>query len=577
MKRILKTIICGVLMLALTFSVSTPVIAQEESEYPLATAESMGSSGISPITGTFIQPWLYASWNETRWDQEIEEWKMLGIEYLIMGDTLSVSPNNNYTITASYPTNIEEVTRSTDYLTMLFRKCKQYGIKLYIGIGNTDNGWDFLDLEVSASVEKFKKLSTIFAAVAEDIYNIYYEDYKDIFAGFYFVPELYNNSAFSTAEGRSTYSEGLAAGLDIIFDKLNSLNKDLPFIFSPYVNLFGGSWVCKDTEQIGMFWQEALATAGFRDGDILCPQDSVGAGGNDLANLDAMTKAYRNAVDNCGKDIKLYSNCEIFVQPNSEYISRNDEGVNYWETATIDRMIKQFDIVSQYVDKLFVFAYPHYLSSYLSANGFYNTYIHYLETGELDTMPPIAPNTFSTSKRNANGKEALYINWGGMYDNYGISRVNIYKDGKFYGYRIAERGNAKSNTINLYPTKFYDTGYNFNTDKNVTYEFEVIDCSGNVSERSSLIVEPGSVPNNIKLTNIYKGPVENYGDESSHSASSEEDSSEPVSNSDESTGEKIGLSQGVKIALVAGLLAVICIAVFFIPNKNNIKKTNDKK
>ena len=79
--------------------------------------------------------------------------------------------------------------------------------------------------------------------------------------------------------------------------------------------MVGGNWVSKSTENIGNFWKELLADAGFRDGDILCPQDSVGAGGNDLENLAGVTAAYRYAVDNCGKDIQLWSNCEIFEQP----------------------------------------------------------------------------------------------------------------------------------------------------------------------------------------------------------------------------------------------------------------------
>ena len=275
----------------------------------------MLSSGISPISGTFIQPWLYSSWSDSRWDEEIAIWKQMGIEYLIVGDTAMVDASNNFSIKTDYPTRIDGATVGTDVLTKLYQKCKQYNIKLYIGMGNTVGGWDYLDFTKDESVEKFKKVATAFASIAEDIYNIYYEDYKEIFAGFYFVPELYNSNHFDTEASRTKFVNGLASGLDIVLDKINSLNPDLPFIFSPYVNIFGGGWVTKNPDSIEAFWKELLATAHFRDGDILCPQDSVGAGGMDIANLDTWTHAYKNAVDGCGKEVKLWSNCEIFVQP----------------------------------------------------------------------------------------------------------------------------------------------------------------------------------------------------------------------------------------------------------------------
>ncbi|MEG1742971.1 MAG: hypothetical protein RR246_02270, partial [Clostridia bacterium] len=55
------------------------------------TPESMLSKGITPITGTFIQPWLYNSYTDADWEKEFAIWKEFGIEYLIMGDTVSMN------------------------------------------------------------------------------------------------------------------------------------------------------------------------------------------------------------------------------------------------------------------------------------------------------------------------------------------------------------------------------------------------------------------------------------------------------------------------------------------------------
>lgn len=473
----------------------------------IPSPEEMLSKGISPVTGTFIQPWLYNNYSEERWEQEFAMMKEMGIEYIIMGDTLNcvtgtpITDKSQWKITAYYKTNNSSFIQGRDDVTGFIERCKQHGIKLYLGMGNTSAGWPYLGSDANG----FKEMSEMFASVAEDIYTSYYEKYPETFAGFYFVPELYNSSTFDLQSSRTRYVNRLSEGFHIIFDKLNSLNPSLPFIFSPYVNMFGGSWVSKTPENIGYFWKELLATAGFRDGDILCPQDSVGAGGADLTNLEDVTKAYKYAVDNCGVDMKLWSNCEIFVQPKDKFYDNYDGYGSYWSSCSVDRMVEQFKIVSKYVERIFCFAVPHYLSPYNTVDGYYDSYKYYLEHGELEKEPPVAPKVFKTVKQYTNGKSILAVYWSGMYDNFGVHRVNIYKDGKLYTYRVATR-NEGASSGEVYPNGFVDIDYSFDTKINVTYEFEVIDCSGNVSERTKLVITPGSVPNNVKLGYIYDGP-----------------------------------------------------------------------
>ena len=61
--------------LALTFIISGGITTMAGSE-PVSP-ESMHSKGISPITGTFIQPWLYSAYSAERWDKEFEMMKEL--------------------------------------------------------------------------------------------------------------------------------------------------------------------------------------------------------------------------------------------------------------------------------------------------------------------------------------------------------------------------------------------------------------------------------------------------------------------------------------------------------------------
>ncbi len=474
---------------------------------------SVGSKGISPMSGTFIQPWLYNSFTELEWEQEIAEWKLLGIEYIIMGDVATIN-TNDFSVKAAYPTKLEGATMTGDSLTKLFEKCSANGIKLILGTGNTEGGWGYTDFSNSANADVFKKVCTRFADIAEDVYNLYYDEYPDTFAGFYFVPELYNTSQVDSPASRKRYVDGLTGGMDILLDKITEINPSIPFFMSPYVNLFGGNWVSKDYDNLATFWSEFFASGSFRDGDVLIPQDSCGAGGCDSAHLEDMTRAYRRGVDNCGKDIKLWSNCEIFIQPKD----LEETGFTTWSSMPVGDMIEHFYIVSKYVDRIFTFAYPHYIGTVTTVDGYYDTYINYLETGELDSEPPKAPDTFRTLFNNVSGVKCLNVYWSGMYDNYGIHRINIYKNGEFFTFRVPERKGSTGRKS--YPNTFYDLTYTEDTAEAVTYEFEAIDCAGNVSERVKLLVEPGSVPNGVKLGSPYKGPID-VSDDASKAESSE--------------------------------------------------------
>ena len=60
---------------------------------------------ITQVNGTFIQPWLYATYDDDRWDAEMKIMKEIGIEYLIMGDV--ANHNTDGTWTVYYPSEID--------------------------------------------------------------------------------------------------------------------------------------------------------------------------------------------------------------------------------------------------------------------------------------------------------------------------------------------------------------------------------------------------------------------------------------------------------------------------------------
>ena len=129
---------------------------------------SVDSKGISPMSGAFISPWLYNGFTDTEWEQEISEWKLLGIEYIVMADVATVNIDDDYSIQAAFPTKLEGATQTSDSVTKIFEKCSANDIKVIIGTGNTSGGWGYIDVTSPANVETFKKVCARFADIAED-------------------------------------------------------------------------------------------------------------------------------------------------------------------------------------------------------------------------------------------------------------------------------------------------------------------------------------------------------------------------------------------------------------------------
>ncbi|MEG0229756.1 MAG: DUF4434 domain-containing protein, partial [Oscillospiraceae bacterium] len=98
------------------------------------------SNGISPLSGTFIQPWMYNSWSEERWEEEFTMLKELGMEYLVMGDVAEKTKDSDKWFTF-YESKLPEVEKMNyESLDMLFKMCEKHGIKLYLGMG-VEHAW----------------------------------------------------------------------------------------------------------------------------------------------------------------------------------------------------------------------------------------------------------------------------------------------------------------------------------------------------------------------------------------------------------------------------------------------------
>lgn len=423
------------------------------------------------ITGTFIQAWLYSGWSDQRLDEEFANMKDIGIQYIIMGDTLNATKttSGDYHVTyTSYPSTVLDganVYSGKDLLDELLYYCQKYGMKCYLGMGN-DTDWSFI---YAGHRDQFIKFAQLSCAVATDIYNQYKAKYPDSFYGFYFTPELCNCASFNKEADRNDCVSFLSDGFNMILDTINKLDPTMPLFYSPYANTASYNATLQNTQT---FYTEFYKKTNFRSIDILAPQDSVGAGGVALDLLDSWTKMYKDAVTASGKDVHLWSNCEDFVQPRID-------GDN-WTSADVKRFVKQMQITSQYCEQIVTFAYPHYWSPYNTDPGFNKAYVEYLKTGEIDDVAPTTPTKVAYSKYISGAT----IKWTPATDDYDIARYNLYKYDSsskkfvYVGGSVVLRQDGGSVVPKLATQCFVD-----NLSGSTIFALEAMDCVGNYSQK----------------------------------------------------------------------------------------------
>jgi hypothetical protein len=243
----------------------------------------------------------------------------------------------------------------------------------------------------------------------------------------------------------------------------------MPMLFSPWANMALGS-----ANDNFAFWRDVFKSACFREGDIICPMDAIGAGGCDMKYLDVWLKSYRQAVDTNGK-VKYWVNSEDF---------ENSDGITGM-SALMDRFSRQIQIASKYCEKTVTFAYSHYYSPYNTMTGFNETYKQYIETGEVEKQAPVAPKNVQVKLQ---GSVAL-ITWEPTTDNIGVSGYKVYRDGVMVD-RIYTKRDDGNGSVPALPTDASDWDAQKNLDKTgkITYEVVAYDFAGNYSEKTSVTV-----------------------------------------------------------------------------------------
>lgn len=456
------------------------------------------TSHITTLNGSFIQPWLYVNWDDARWKSEMEVLKETGIDTLIMGDVANQNPDDSWTV--FYPSELDFLDGyfAYDAVEQILHYCELYDIKLYLGMG-LDTNWnsDLTTAEGRAANAQYMEHCN---RITTELYEKYKAAYPNTYYGFYFVTELYNTHYMETDYGTTLYTDGLQDMFTTVLDNCNKLNPDMPILFSPYVNIFGYGYASINFDRFTEFWTQALTKIPFRNGDMICPQDSCGGGGNDPDHLAEWTAAYRSAVDRSnaarGTKLLLGTNAEMFVQPDAVRMAR-PHGIDYTGTKTVDDFSVRLELAAPYVDALFCFAYSHHYSPDNAVPGFHKAFVQYLKNGTIEANPPTPPDTIRTETVNTEGTQYLQLSFSGMTDDTDVGQINIYKNGVFYDYLVAGVNNGKTGNNHVQNT-WIDYDFNVTSDTAV-YELEAVDVCGNVSEKRGYTVTEQNVNNGINI------------------------------------------------------------------------------
>ncbi len=400
------------------------------------------------VDGSFIQSWLVANWTIDRWRTELKVLKEANMTYLILAP--SVFGYRDKKSEAIYPTNNSETSLIKGHENTLencLKVSKELGLKVFIGLNEDGHWWKLNEEDAPWFFSEMHKGN----AIAKELYSLYKTRYPETFYGWYWVWEISNLHI-----KLPLYRQLLAEAINIQLDFLTKLDSSMPLMFCPFMIENEGT-----PEEAYQAWSGFFSQARFREGDIFCPQDAVGAGWLRMETFAKWFEAMKKACDEV-KGLLLWSDVETFRQED-------------WTSSTLDRFISQLEKVSSLVDNFITFAYCHYYSPFIVPNGYHKAYLHYLKTGKLPNLTPQPPQNLTASLEN--GQVTLGFT---EQDTNEICGYLIFLNGKVKA-RLQPKPDPSLNfiPINSYLDKQPEQGL-------LKYEVIAYDYSGNKSQPAKI-------------------------------------------------------------------------------------------
>jgi hypothetical protein len=387
----------------------------------LASAQAQCSSSITPrFSGSFIQPWLLASWDSITLSSSLGHLRDACITTEILQWTLDTAAK-----TVAYPTSLPGYTRmsSVDLVGTLLSAADATGVQVYLGLqlgsdwfDNSANNPAWLAAQASLSKQIATELQAKYAT-------------HPSFAGWYLPFEM-DNLNFPTP----TQWDRMAAFYADVIAHLKSFSPRpvaiAPF-FNPAVGFGPPAWQ--------QMWAHILARAPI---DIIALQDGCGAGAVPTSALPAWFSATRNAIEAARPGSRLFSDTETFTK---------DPTNGGFRTEGWNKVLSQMRTVKPYVDGLWAFSYEHYQSPAVGRAPYHDAYRRYLAGGG-DTTKPSTPAP--PQKAGANG-----LTWAAVSDNVAVAGYEVYRNNLLVGFAATNEwtdAKAVAGTTYAYALVAYD-------------------------------------------------------------------------------------------------------------------------
>lgn len=340
---------------------STTESTDESEDTSMGDTQTGTPKDYPTLCGNFMQPGTFKGYTPAKMKSHLQTMKDVGIDILILQWSFE---NVGSQATVSYFESSFDASDKADsfdesgkmLLDTILQAAEEIGVKVFVGLNNNDEWWQKGVLDKAWLTEQ----AELGIKGAHQIYDTYKSKYPNALHGWYFVYEFYNMDANEEMRNNAAHL------LNGFLDGLTEIDASMPMMLSPFISAIGVS-----AEKTGDLWTDVFAKTNFREGDIFCCQDSVGAGHITIDMLDAYYREIKRAVDS-KEGLHFWANNEDFTQSS-------------WTTAPLDRFMEQMNISSKYVEAHITFAYSHHQHPDMGKTGHHLAYKYYYENGKLPT------------------------------------------------------------------------------------------------------------------------------------------------------------------------------------------------
>ncbi len=377
--------------------------SSEESGEDMPNQPIVRPTDYPTLCGNFMQPGAFKNYSAQQMKSHLQTMYDVGIDILIL--QWSFENTSDGVTSVYYDASFESADKSSLYnesgknlLGNILKAAEEVGVKVFVGLNNNDEWWEKAVSDRSWLADQ----ADLGIKGAKQIYDTYKEQYPNALYGWYFVFEMYNTAT------TQTMMENAAFLLNGFCDGLTEIDGEMPMMLSPFLSAYG-----TEPEVTGQQWKEIFSMTRFRDGDIFCCQDSVGAGYISIDQLEGYYREIKKAVDT-KEGLHFWANNEDFDLSNSS-------------TAPLNRFLKQLQISSSYVEAHVTFAYSHYQHPDMGKTGYHNAYKTYYETGKLPENTLTAPEvSFDTEE----GGSAVTLSGSIQNPDKTVAGIRILKNGE---------------------------------------------------------------------------------------------------------------------------------------------------